>query len=155
VLAAAFGYFEYSKIYIMSTIKTLENNASVEDFINAVPNAARKEDSFKLLDLFKRATGQKPVMWGTSIIGFGKYHYKSERSRQEGDWPLAAFSPRKQNLTLYVMPGFVDFSELLSKLGKHKTSVGCLYINKLADVDMTVLEQIVKKSYQDSKKQYS
>lgn len=139
----------------MSTIKTLKNDANVENFINAVPNDTRRKDGFTLLELFKRATGQKPVMWGSSIVGFGEYHYKSERSQQEGDWPLAAFSPRKQNLTLYIMPGFVDFSELLGKLGKHKTSVGCLYINKLADVDMGVLEQLVKKSYEDSKKQYN
>lgn len=93
-------------------------------------------------------------MWGASIIGFGQYHYKSDRSRQEGDWPLAAFSPRKQYLTLYVMPGAGDYAELLAKLGKHKTSKGCLYIKKLADVDMRTLELIIERSYLDAKQQY-
>jgi len=86
-------------------------------------------------------------MWGSSIIGFGSYHYKSEKSRQEGDWMLTGFSPRKQNLTLYVMPGFGDYQDLLKDLGKHKTSVGCLYLNKLADVDLVVLEKLIKKSF--------
>ena len=111
--------------------------------------------SFKLLEMYKNATRQPPKMWGASMIGFGQYHYKSERSSQEGDWPLAAFSPRKASLTLYVMPGVNDYSDLLEKLGKHKTSKGCLYINKLADVDLDVLQQIIKKSYGDAKAQYS
>jgi hypothetical protein len=92
-------------------------------------------------------------MWGTSIIGFGSYHYKSERSSQEGDWPLTAFSPRKQNLTLYVIPYFKNenLNNLLNKLGKYKTSKACLYINKLDDVNLAILEQIIKKSYEDAK----
>lgn len=93
-------------------------------------------------------------MWGTSIIGFGQYHYKSERSTQEGDWLMTGFSPRKQNLTLYFMLGFDGYSELLSKLGKHKISKGCLYVNKLADVDMQVLEKLVTDSYLLMMKQY-
>lgn len=136
----------------MGEIKTKVNDASVTGFIESVDNATRRKDGFVLLDIFTKATGEQAKMWGTSIIGFGQYHYKSERSSQEGDWPLVAFSPRKQNLTLYVIsPGFSEFSELLDKLGKHKKSVGCVYINKLADVDLKVLEQIVKKSYIDSK----
>ncbi len=136
----------------MGEIKTKVNDDSVTAFIDAVANETRRKDGFVLLDLFTKATGEKAKMWGTSIIGFGQYHYKSERSSQEGDWPLVGFSPRKQNLTLYVIsPGFTDYSELLEKLGKHKKSVGCVYINKLADVDMNVLEQIIKKSYIDSK----
>ena len=123
----------------MSTIKTHVNDASVEDFINAVDGDIKKADAFKLLEIYKKATNEEPKMWGTSMIGFGQYHYKSERSTQEGDWPLSAFSPRKQNLTLYIMPGLNDYSELLGKLGKHKTSVGCLYINKLSDVNLGVL----------------
>lgn len=137
----------------MGTIKTVATKASVTDFINAVPEEAKRKDALALLALYKKVTGEKPVMWGTSMVGFGLYHYKSERSRQEGDWPLAAFSPRKQNLTLYVMPGFGNLDDLLAALGKHKTSKGCLYINKLADVDMAVLEKIVKRSYQDAKEQ--
>jgi len=134
-------------IIIMGTIKTTVNDASVTDFINAVPDEAKRQDSLELLKMFTSITGEQPKMWGSSIIGFGQYHYKSERSRQEGDWPLTGFSPRKQNLTLYVMPGFKDYQDLLKDLGKHKTSVGCLYINKLADVDLKVLERLIKKSY--------
>lgn len=139
----------------MGTIKTLANDASVEDFINSVPDVVKREDSFKLLEMFSRITGEKPKMWGTSIIGFGQYHYKSERSSQEGDWPLTGFSPRKQSLTLYIMLGFEDFTDLLKDLGKHKTSKGCLYINKLADVDQAVLEKLIKQSFEATKKQYS
>lgn len=138
--------------FMNSTIKTRVNDASVEDFIDKVEDDTKRQDSFKLLEIYTRLTGEPPRMWGSSIIGFGQYHYKSERSKQEGDWPLAGFSPRKQNLTLYVMPGLVDYGDLLKALGKHKTSKACLYINKLTDVDMNVLEKIVKKSYLDAKK---
>lgn len=135
-------------------LKTLPNDGSVEDFISSVDNETRKADGFVLLELFKKITGEKPRLWGTSIIGFGMFHYKSERSRQEGDWPLTAFSPRKQNLTLYITTyGFKEYQDLLAKLGKHKTSVGCLYINKLADVDMKVLEELVSKAYLAAKKE--
>lgn len=138
----------------MSELKTKPNDASVEDFIAAVDNETKRQDSFALLEMFTRITGQKPKMWGSSIIGFGMYHYKSERSSQEGDWPLTGFSPRKQNLTLYIMPGFNGYGDLLKDLGKHKTSVSCLYINKLADIDLKVLEKLVRQSYEDAKKQY-
>lgn len=137
--------------YTMSTLKTIVNNASVEDFISSVQNEQRQKDGFELLAMFKQATSEKPRMWGTSIIGFGMFHYKSERSSQEGDWPLVAFSPRKQNLTLYVMPSTGNLDDLLSKLGKHKTSKGCLYINKLADVDKAVLVRVIERAYQTEK----
>lgn len=133
----------------MSSLKTIVNDASVDDFINTVSDEGERKDSFALLELFSKITGEPPKMWGASIIGFGQYHYKSERSTQEGDWMLAGFSPRKQNLTLYIMPGFDDYADLLSRLGKHKTSKGCLYINKLADVDLIVLEKLIKKSFVD------
>jgi len=136
----------------MSTIKTQVNDASVEEFINSVDNETKKADAFTLLSMYKQATGEVAKMWGTSMIGFGQYHYKSERSTQEGDWPLAAFSPRKQNLTLYVMSKFDDYSDLLEKLGKHKTSKACLYINKLSDVDTNVLQQLIKRAYDDAKR---
>ena len=142
----------YTTVMSTSTIKTLVNDARVEDFINAVPNDVRKADGFTLLALHTKVTGEAARMWGSSIIGFGQYHYKSERSRQEGDWPLSAFSPRKQNLTIYISFSFDGCDELLAKLGKHKRSVGCLYINKLADVDMHVLEEIVAKSFAHAKK---
>ena len=140
----------------MGELKTLENDGSVTDFIDAVPEETKRKDSYVLLDMYKRVTGQEPRMWGASMIGFGKYHYKSERSTQEGDWPLAAFSPRKQNLTLYFMPGFdTFFAEPLSKLGKHKTSKSCLYINRLGDVDVAVLEEVVRKGYIEAKQTLS
>lgn len=139
----------------MSTIKTLVNDASVEDFINSVDGDVKKADAFKLLQIYKDVTGEAPKMWGASMIGFGAYHYKSERSKQEGDWPLDAFSPRKQNLTLYIMPGLHDYSDLLDKLGKHKISKGCLYINKLSDVDIDVLKQIIQRSHDDAVKEFA
>jgi hypothetical protein len=139
----------------MAAIKTLVNDASVEDFINAVPDEAKRQDGFTLLEIFSRITGEKPKMWGSSIIGFGQYHYKSERSRQEGDWMLTGFSPRKQNLTLYIMHGLEDYPDLLARLGKHKTGVGCMYINKLADVDMKILEELIKHSYKAMKENHN
>lgn len=139
----------------MAELKTKVTKASVKDFINKVPDKTKREDSLSLLNLFQNVTGEKAKMWGTSIIGFGMYHYKSERSTQEGDWPLTGFSPRKQNLTIYIMLGLADYSSLLKKLGKHKISGGsCLYIHKLSDVDMKILEQIVKKSFLAMKKKY-
>jgi hypothetical protein len=138
----------------MSELKTKVTTASVRGFIDKVPDKTKKQDSLTLLKMFEKITGEKPRMWGTSIIGFGMYHYKSERSSQEGNWPQTGFSPRKQNLTLYVMLGFADYADLLKKLGKHKTSVGCLYINKLSDVDSRVLEQLIKKSFLAMKKKY-
>lgn len=139
----------------MATLKTLPNDANVEDFLNTVTNEVRKRDSFTLLQMYSKITGKEPKMWGSSIIGFGQYHYKSERSTQEGDWPLAGFSPRKQNLTLYFMPGFADYADLLKDLGKHKTSVGCLYINKLADINLSTLEKLIEQSYLEAKEKYS
>lgn len=135
-----------------NTVKTKVNDESVENFIETIEDDTKRRDSFKLLEVYKKITNEEPKMWGTSIIGFGLWHYKSDRSRQEGDWPLAGFSPRKQYLTLYVMSDTVDHSDLLKDLGKHKTSKACLYINKLADIDLKVLEKIVKRSYLDAKK---
>lgn len=139
----------------MAEIKTKVNDASVKDFINSVVNEQRRTDGFKLLEIFTRLTGEEAKMWGASIIGFGQYHYKSERSSQEGDWPLTGFSPRKQNLTLYIMDGPENYTDLLKRLGKHKTSRGCLYINKLEDIDMDVLKKLIKKSYADNKKKHN
>lgn len=139
----------------MAKLKTTVTKASVTAFINTVQDPVQRADAKTLLALFKKVTQEKPKMWGSAIIGFGMYHYKSERSAQEGDWPLVAFSPRKQNLTLYVMLGFQDFTALLKKLGKHKTSKGCLYIKKLSDVDMLVLEKIIKQSFVATKKYYA
>jgi hypothetical protein len=137
----------------MADLKTKPTHASVEAFLNSVPNETRRRDGLRLLGIFEEVTGEKPVMWGSAIVGFGMYHYKSERSSQEGDWPLVGFSPRKQSLTLYVLDESGILDNLLDKLGKHKTSKSCLYINKLADVDLTVLERIVDKSFTEAKKQ--
>ena len=139
----------------MAPLKTTVNDGNVEDFINRVEDDVKRQDSLALLKLFWKVTGEKPKMWGSSIIGFGSYHYKSEKSRQEGDWMLTGFSPRKQNLTLYVMPGFGQHQDLLKDLGKHKTGVGCLYINKLADVDLAVLEKLIKKSFAAMKAEHA
>lgn len=136
----------------MAEIKTKVTGASVEDFINRVENATRRKDGLTLLKIYKRVTRLEPKMWGPSMIGFGTYHYKSQRSAQEGDWPLAAFSPRKQNLTLYVYPN--NHPELLKKLGKHKTSVSCLYINKLDDIDMDILEKLIAASYDRARNEF-
>ncbi len=140
----------------MAELKTKKNDASVEDFLNKV-DETKRADGFELLKLFKKITKEEPKMWGTSIVGFGQYHYKSQAksSTREGDWMLTGFSPRKQNLTLYVHPNQNGVSDLLTKLGKHKTSGGmggCLYINKLEDVDMNVLEEIIDKSFKATKK---
>lgn len=136
----------------MAEIKTKVTDANVEDFINRVGNERRRKDAFELLKIYKRVTGLEAQMWGPAIIGFGVYHYKSQRSSQEGDWPLVAFSPRKQNLTLYIYPR--NFPELLKDLGKYTTSVGCLYINKLDDVDLIELEKLIAASFRWSKETY-
>lgn len=136
----------------MSELKTKINDASVEEFIDQIPDETKRNDSIKLLEMFERITGENAKMWGSAIIGFGQYHYKSERSSQEGDWPLVAFSPRKANLSLYLTYDVEQFADLFSKLGKHKTGKGCLYINKLADVDIAVLEQAIDQAYKVAKK---
>jgi len=136
----------------MAEIKTKATKQNPKDFLKTIEPEQKRQDGFTLLEMFEKITGEKPVMWGTSIVGFGMYHYKSERSTQEGDWPLAAFSPRKQNLTLYVMMGNEDSADLLKKLGKYTKSKGCLYINKLSDVDLKVLSALIKKSFQYVKK---
>jgi hypothetical protein len=129
----------------MAELKTQPNDGSVEAFLESVENQRRREDAFTVLGLMKRVTGEEPVMWGPSIIGFGTYHYKYESGR-EGDWFVAGFSPRKQSLTLYIMSGFSKHDELMGKLGKYKTGKSCLYINRLDDVDMKVLEELVRSS---------
>ena len=137
----------------MGEPKTKVTDAGVEDFINSVENETRRKDGFELLKIYKRVTGLEPKMWGPSIVGFGVYHYKSARSSQEGDWPLAGFSPRRQNLTLYVDPR--NFPELLKDLGKHTASVSCLYVNKLDDVDPKVLEKLIAASFNRAKDEYA
>ena len=139
----------------MAELKTQKTTQSAEEFLKTIEPEAKRKDGFTLLEIFKKVTGEKAVMWGTAIVGFGQYHYKSERSTQEGDWPLVGFSPRKQNLSLYIMHGNNESQDLLEKLGKHKTSggmSGCLYINKLSDVDEAILEKLIKKCFDFMKK---
>lgn len=135
----------------MSEPKTKPNNSSVTDFINSIEGAQKKQDCMRLTSIFVEQTNEKPRMWGDSIVGFGQYHYKSDRSGQEGDWMLTGFSPRKQNLTIYILNGFADYQDLLSRLGKHKTSVSCLYLNKLSDIDLSVLAELIAHSYASMK----
>jgi hypothetical protein len=125
----------------MAKNKTTETNCSVPDFVNKVENEVKRNDSFKLIEIFKSITGFEPKMWGPTIIGFGKYHYKYE-SGHEGDAPLAAFSPRKDSLVLYFATVFENRDALLSQLGKHKSSKSCVYVRKLSDIDLKVLEMM-------------
>lgn len=136
----------------MAELKTQKTEQKAEDYLNAISDEKKRLDGFKLLEIFKNVTNEPAVMWGTSIVGFGQYHYKSERSSQEGDWPLVGFSVRKQNLTLYLMPSLNYGQNLFDQLGKHKTSVGCVYINKLEDIDIPTLEKIIKKALVAMKK---
>lgn len=130
--------------------KTLPTAASVADFLAAVPSARRREDGQALLDMMRDITGIEPQMWGPSIIGFGSYHYKYESGR-EGDMPMIGFSPRSRSLSLYIMDGFDDHDDLLSRLGKHRKGASCLYINKLADVDTAILRELVTRSYEHTR----
>lgn len=133
----------------MAELKTQRTNVPVEQFLDSVEDPKRREEGKVLHVLFQESTNEEPAMWGSSIVGYGSYHYKSTRSKQEGDWPLTGFSPRKQNLSLYIMPGFDRYTDLLFKLGKHKTSVGCLYIKKLVDIDTEVLKELIRRSVAD------
>ena len=137
----------------MSDPKTRPTDASVEAFIDAVDHPRRREDARTLLVLMQRVTGEEPVMWGPSIVGYGSYHYRYA-SGQEADWPIAGFSPRRPNLSIYIMTGFEACGELLSRLGKHKIGKSCLYVNKLSDVDLDVLETLVRASVAEMKRRY-
>jgi|SRR5688572_15391698 len=125
-------------------IKTKPTVASVEDFINKIPDEQKRKDSFVLLEMMKKASKEEPVLWSNSIIGFGNKRYKSPTTGREVDWLKIGFSPRKANLSLYVHVGMEEHAAALQKLGKHKTGAGCLYINKLEDVDLKVLKGIIE-----------
>lgn len=131
----------------MAEIKTKQTNAGVHEFIYSFADTEQKrKDSFELLELMHEFTGYEPKMWGPSIIGFGSYHYKSDRSRQEGDWPLVGFSPRKAAITLYVYTGSAQHEHLLQNLGKFKMGKACIYIKKLSDIDETALKNLIKET---------
>ncbi|HEX2622681.1 MAG TPA: DUF1801 domain-containing protein [Phototrophicaceae bacterium] len=133
--------------------KTIPNDQSVEEFLNTVADERKRTDSFTILELMKEVTGLEPKMWGSSIIGFGTYHYKYATGR-EGDMIMAGFSPRKQNLTIYNMGGFVEDDELLNKLGKHTVGGGCLYIKRLDDVDLPTLKNLIAESIKRVREQH-
>ncbi|WP_316819312.1 DUF1801 domain-containing protein [Pedobacter nyackensis] len=137
------------------SIKTTQTQASVEDFINEfAPTPQKKQDGFELLKLMKDHTGYEPKMWGPSIIGFGLYHYKSEKSRQEGDWPLVGFSPRKAAISLYVYSGAPGQDELLKQLGKFTMGKGCIYVKKLTDINTDVLKEMIDGTIDFLRKKY-
>lgn len=129
----------------MSELKTQPNDASVVAFLGKVENETKRKDAFAIHEMMKSVTGTEPIMYGSSIVGYGSYHYKY-KSGKEGDWFLCGFSPRKQNLSLYIMSGFSHYESLLSQLGKHKTSKACLYINKLVDVNPDILKELITSS---------
>ena len=129
----------------MAELKTRPGDASLESFVASIADESRRQDSRALLELMSEVTGESPRMWGENIVGFGSYHYRYESGR-EGDWFLAGFSPRKQNLTVYLMSGFDGYGQLLARLGKHKTGKACLYLKRLDDVDRDVLRELVRRS---------
>ncbi|MBI9047452.1 MAG: DUF1801 domain-containing protein [Anaerolineaceae bacterium] len=134
----------------MSENKTCPTDQSVIKFLESVEHKTRREDGLALLKIMQEITDEDAVLWGTSIIGFGSYHYKYESGR-EGDMPLVGFSPRKQSMTVYIMPGFEEYDKLLKDLGKHKIGKSCLYINKLSDVNEEVLRKLLKHAYKHMK----
>ncbi len=134
-------------------LKTKVNDASVEKFLNSVASEQKRNDCFEILRMMKQITKEEPRMWGSSMVGFGSYHYKGKSGR-EGDWMLTGFSPRKQNLVLYLMGGLNTHTDLLKELGKFTTGVGCLYIKTLDDVDKKVLKKLVQASVKRMKQLY-
>jgi hypothetical protein len=135
----------------MAELKTKPNDQSVQRFLNAITDKQKRQDCFTILELMKQITKTEPKMWGSSIVGFGTYHYKYESGR-EGDWFLTGFSPHKQNLTLYIMAGFEQYDELLKALGKYKTGKSCLYINRLEDIHLPTLKKLIQQSVQHMSK---
>ena len=129
----------------MTELKTKPTNESVQDFINRIPDPERRQDCFAVAKIMEEITGDKPKMWGPSIIGFGTHHYKYASGR-EGDWPVAAFSPRKKDLTLYIMMGLDKDDELMKQLGKHSVGKSCLYIKRLSDIHLPTLKKLIKAS---------
>jgi hypothetical protein len=135
----------------MAELKTKANQASVEDFLNSIPDEKKRKDAFAVLELMQEVAKEKPIMWGSSIVGFGSYHYKYA-SGHEGDSCLIGFSPRKQDLTIYINTGFEAHKELMEQLGKYKTGKVCLYVKKLDDIKLPVLKKLVKASFTQMKK---
>lgn len=137
----------------MGGMKTRATDDSVQDFLATISDDARREECLRVVEIMRRATGAEPKLWGKGMVGFGSYHYRYDSGR-EGDWFLTGFSPRKENLTLYIMAGFDRYAALLDKLGKHKTGKSCLYVKRLADLDDAVLQELVTESVQHMKRTY-
>ncbi len=137
----------------MAEIKTKQTKASVTEFLGSIDDPGKRADAKKVAAIMRKATGSRAKMWGTSIVGFGSYHYEYN-SGGEGDWMLIGFSPRKHNLALYIMTGFSEIAPLMEKLGKHKTGKSCLYVKQLADIDLKVLESIVSRSIKSMRSKY-
>lgn len=137
----------------MSELKTKRNDGDVRGYLESVANKRRREDALVMLELMREITGEPPEMWGSSIVGFGSYHYRYASGR-EGDWPIIGFAPRKQSLTLYIMPGFDRYEDLMAKLGKYKTGKSCLYINKLDDVNLETLKALIAESVEYMRRAY-
>ena len=136
----------------MAELKTKRNDQNVEQFLNGIPDAQKRQDCFTLVALMKQATQAEPHMWGSNIVGFGAYHY-TYASGREGDWFLVGFSPRKQNLTLYIMGGLEQYDELLKKLGKHQIGKACLYIKRIADIHLPTLKKLIQQSVKHMSKE--
>ncbi|MBW3671899.1 MAG: DUF1801 domain-containing protein [Acidobacteria bacterium] len=137
----------------MAELKTRESEESVDAFIESIEDEPKLSEARAICHLMREVTGEEPKMWGGSIVGFGQYHYKYESGR-EGDWFLTGFSPRKQNLSLYIMAGFDQYDELMKRLGKHRTGKSCLYIKTLDDVDETVLRELISRSVEHMRQMY-
>ncbi|WP_421950273.1 DUF1801 domain-containing protein [Pelagibacterium sp.] len=137
----------------MSELKTRPTDQEVSKFIDAVEPVQKRQDCWTIIDMMRGITGVEPVMWGPSIVGFGTYTYVNT-TKKPADWPITGFSPRKANLTLYVMPGFSQYESLMAKLGKHSTGKSCLYVKKLTDIDLGVLEEIIRRSVEHMRATY-
>ncbi len=137
----------------MAELKTKPNRKSVTTYIKSIEDYKKRKDCITLMAMMKEITGKRPKMWGESIVGYGKYHYKYKSGR-EGDWFVTGFAPRKQNISIYIMPGFSKYRTIMKKLGKYKLGVSCLYIKSLEDVDQKLLHQLINKSVKDMEKIY-
>ena len=137
----------------MTELKTVENDGDVGHFLRSVENRVRREDAIRTAEMMERVTGESPRMWGDSIIGYGHYRYqRADGSRH--NWMLTGLSPRKSALTVYIMPGFSNYGELLGKLGKHRHSVSCLYLTRLGNIDFEILTELVRRSVEDMRRKY-
>jgi hypothetical protein len=139
----------------MAEIKTKPTDSDIDEFLMNIKPEKKRKDSMELKKVFDSVVNERATLWNNNMIGYGSFHYKSDRSSQQGDWPLTAFSPRKQNITVYIMSGALNYKDLLSKLGKYKISSGsCIYINKIEDINLDILREIISDSVADMKKKY-